>query len=327
MTQSLPGPKELVEVRPPAWYTAFQQAMGQLLRTPLDRSTGRFRAPVEAYPQTLVNDVHDESPGAVARLELYHEQYWRRLFNTLQESFPRTARIMDYFWFNALASHFLVMHPPQSFDLANASEGFFSWTMHALDELHPPSNADQVSSGYRLIETPLCAIPQSEARSLEANVLGSVSAPWSLVAQALHVDEAERRAFRASLEPTWNPTTQERAKIYDLRLRYAPSFSLLRLDYDLPVGKISEEDLTASPKRRKTPAHVVILRSSRGIATYPIDPIFARLLALARIFPLNVAIARTEQALKGALIEHLQRSMDTYIDTSVNTGFWIGTDA
>lgn len=323
MTSSVPDSPEMVDIHPPAWLTTFQREMGQILRTPLDTTTGRFRAVVEAYPPAFVAEVIDDGPGAVPRLQLYHEQYWRRLFNTLQETFPRTARAVGYFWFNALASRFLEMFPPQSYDMANVSEGFFSWTMRALDELSPPNHSEAESGGHRVIDTPLRMLPQSGTRSPAAAVLASVTTPWSFVAQALHVDEAERRAFRATCEPLWNPTARERAELWDRRLRYAPSFSLLRLDYDLPLGKLSE-GTTFSSERRKTPTHLVILRSSRAIATHPIDPIFARLLALARINRLGEAMARTEKALPPALREHLRRSMDGYIDTSLTKGYWIG---
>lgn len=310
---------ETVDVQPPEWFTAYQQEMGRLLRTPLDVHTGQFRAAVEAYPKTLVANVHDDGPGAIARLELYHEQYWRRLFNTFQEVFPRVARVTSYFWFNVLVSHFVVERPPQSFDLANASEGFFAWLTRALDEISPPGK----TGGYRFVETPLRAIPPLGARSHPAMVLGSLNAPWSLVAQALHLDEAERRAFRSVYEPVWNPLANERAKLHVMRIRYASSFSLLRLDYDLPMGKPSD-DFVFSTERRKNPEHVVIMRSARGIATYPVDPIFARLLALARVCPLGEAITRTEKALTGALREHLVSFRDTYIDAALNNGFWIG---
>jgi len=325
MTNSPRDSTECVDLSPPAWLTAFQNEMGRLLRTPLDKRNGRFRAPVESYPAAFVAIVRDDAPGALARIELYHEQYWRRLFNTLQEAFPRTAQAIGYFWFNALASHFIEAHPPQSYDLAQASDGFFSWLIRALDEMVPPGKTNGAPSGYRVIETPLRALSPSRMgiRSAVANVLGSVDAPWSLVAQALHLDEAEQRAFRASSESTWFPTARERAGLYDMRLRFAPSFSLLRLDYDLPAGKPSA-NVEFSRERRKTPAHVVILRSPRGIATHPVDPIFARLLALARVCRWGEAVTRTEKALSDVLRDHLRRSMETYIDTSLNNGFWIG---
>lgn len=307
------------QVKPPEWFTAFQLEMGRLLRTPLAVRKGHFRAAVEDYPQTLVAAVHDDGPGAIARLELYHEQYWRRLFNTFQETFPRTARVVGFYGFNMQAAQFLEAHPPHSYDLANAAEGFFAWVMRALEEINPPGKTE----GYRLVTTPLQSIPPVGERSHAALALGSSSAPWSLIAQALNLDEAERRAFRSVCEPAWTPSAQERTGLRTKRLRYAGSFSLLRLDYELPVGQRAD-DFVFSTEPRKTPAHVAIVRSPRGVATYPLDPVFARLLALGRVCPLGEAIARTEKALPGPLREHLATSMDGYIDAALGNGFWVG---
>jgi Putative DNA-binding domain len=312
---------ESADIQPPAWFTAFQEEMGRVLKTPLAMNAGRFRAPVESYPPDFVKDVRNDAPGAVARLELYHEQYWRRLFNTFQEAFPRTARALGYFWFNALVAEFLKNHPPKSFDLGNSAEGFFSWSTAALDEMNPSRKAGP--SGYQVIETPLQFMVPASNRSSAADVLGSVAAPWSLVAQALHLDEAERRAFRTAWEAPWSPSILERRRLPEMRLRYASSFSLLRLDYELPLGRSAESE-ELSPERRKTPLHVVILRAPRGIGTYPVDPIFARLLALARGSSFGHAVNQTEKALTGALRDHLAQSVDSYIDRALTQGFWIG---
>ena len=121
--------------------------------------------------------------------------------------------------------------------------------------------------------------------------------------------------FRAAVEDYPQTLTK--------RLRHAVSFSLLRLDLELPVGQRAD-DFAFSTAPRKTPAHVAIAPSSRGIATYPLDPVFARLLALARVCTLGKAAARTEKSLPGSLREHLATSMDGYIDAALRNGFWLG---
>lgn len=83
------GESDSPKVQPSEWFTAFQQEMGRLLRTPLDVRKGHFRSAVEDYPKTLVTAVHHDGPGAIARLVLYHEQYWRHLFNTFQATSTR----------------------------------------------------------------------------------------------------------------------------------------------------------------------------------------------------------------------------------------------
>lgn len=305
---------------PPPWWTELQEELGKLLCAPLDASSGRFRAPVAAYPRALVAEVRDEAPGVHERLALYHEQYWKRLFTTLQGSFPRAAAVMGYFQFNGVASRFLGMYPPRSFDLADVSERFFEEVSAALDAL---ASGHAKTAGHRLIETPLRALSGSAPGATLAGDLGSVEAPWSLVAQALHLDEAERRAFRAAREPIWQPSPEERARLPEARLRYAASFSLLRLDYNLPTGPVTGS-MDGRVARGKAPAHVVLVRAPRGVAAQIIDPIFARLLTRARLGLFGDAVKQTEGALAAPLREHLHRSLDEYIDTALSRGFWVG---
>ncbi len=306
--------------QPPAWWTELQRDMGRLLRSPLDTSAGQFRAPVASYARALVAQVRDDAPGVQTRLAVYHEQYWKRLFTTLQGAFPRTAAVRGYFWFNGVASTFLETHPPRGFDLADVSERFFSELMAALGEL---AGAPTKSAGYSVIETSLRALSGRAQSSAMASALASVDTPWSLVAQALHLDEAERRAFRAPREPAWCPCPEERARLPEARLRYAASFSLLRLDYDLPTGH-GVDSMDGRVARRKTPAHVVLARAPRGIATHAVDPIFARLLTRARRDPLGKAVTQTESALAGPLRDHLHRSLDDYIQVAITSGWWVG---
>ena len=307
------------EAQPPPWWAELQRDMGRLLCTPLDAGSGQFRAPVASYPRALVAQVRDDAPGVIARLALYHEQYWKRLFSTLQTSFPRTAAVMGYFRFNGVVAAYLRRNPPRTFDLSDVGERFFPELSAALDTLaagHPKT------TGYRLIEKPLRVLSGSAASAPLDGALGSVDAPWSLVAQALHLDEAERRAFRAPREPIWDPSPEERARLRDARLHYATSFSLLRLDYDLPTGPV--EGMDGHVPRRKTPKHVALARAPRGITAQIVDPIFARLLSRARLGSLGEAITQTESALAGSLRDHLHHSLDEYIHVALTSGFWVG---
>ena len=318
---------EPVNAEPPAWWTELQAEMGRLLRTPLDSSQGRFRAPVEEYSLAFVAAVRNEAPGVNARLALYHEQYWRRLFTTIQTAFPRTASVIGHFWFNGLVSRYLEMHPPRGFDLSDVGERFFPALMAALEPLAAlgvGSGLGKESAGYRVIEDSLRTLQQRCVHeSPMAGIFRSVDAPWSLVTQALHLDEAERRAFRATGEAVWSPSPEERARLRDSRLRYAGSFSLLRLDYELPLSQ-ALDGLDHDAPRRKTPMQVVVVRGKIGVATQVVDPVFARLLARGRLVPLGEAVAQTESALQGSLREHLHRSLDDYIRVALTNGWWVG---
>ncbi len=158
MSRSKDDPPEPIEFAPPAWWGQLQREMGELLRSPLDASAGRFRAPTELYPPTLVAIVRDDAPGVHARLALYHEQYWKRLFTALQGSFPRAALAMGYYGFNGVASSFLQANPPRSFDLADASERFFATVMAALYALAAGATTEAGGSEYRVIEASLRAL-------------------------------------------------------------------------------------------------------------------------------------------------------------------------
>ncbi|MEQ1504826.1 MAG: DNA-binding domain-containing protein [Myxococcota bacterium] len=107
--------------RPPAWLEAFQRDFGQLLRDPLDPSSGTFRSRPDQYREELVSEVRGEN--AVERLQLYHEQVWMRFFDALQSSAPRVTSAMGPWAFNHLAAAHLQDHPPTGHDLERAADG------------------------------------------------------------------------------------------------------------------------------------------------------------------------------------------------------------
>jgi len=112
---------------PPPWWSALQDDFGRFLRAPLIAADGHFRSgpPDPALLARVVDDAAGAGPGARARLALYHEQYWMRLFHTPQQAFPRTARVTGFFAFNRLASAHLQACPPRGRDLADVGRDFY----------------------------------------------------------------------------------------------------------------------------------------------------------------------------------------------------------
>src|SRR5262249_13076605 len=106
----------------PHWLADLQARFGSVLRTPLDRSTGRLRASEESYPGAAVADVVDGRGLAV-----YNRQYWFRLLNALSTAYPITAALLGHWKFNDYAARFLSEHPPRSWDLDRAADGFHEW--------------------------------------------------------------------------------------------------------------------------------------------------------------------------------------------------------
>lgn len=305
---------------PPGWWRELTDAFGELLRTPLDDSGGRFRSQAACHP--LLTRVRDDGPGAAARLSLYHEQYWRRFFVALQEAFPRTAQIMGFFPFNRAVSAVLTAHPPRTRDLSDAAVPFHGALRAALDGLLGAGSTDT----FRLVDTPLRRLPGSEsaprAGELSA-VLASLEAPWSLLAQALSLDEAERRAFRAPREPIWQPDETELARLSSERPRFAASFSLVRVDYALPWSR--HEPASPAAPRTPTPCHLAVVRTEAGTSTRPLDPLFARLLSRARVETVEQALRSVERAATGALAERFRQGRAAYVREAIERGFWVGS--
>lgn len=53
-----------------------------------------------------------------SRIEIYAQQYWWRLYNTLHEQFPVTTRLFGYSGFNeAIAKPFLLKYPPLDWNI------------------------------------------------------------------------------------------------------------------------------------------------------------------------------------------------------------------
>ncbi|MCH9627532.1 MAG: hypothetical protein S4CHLAM2_11730 [Chlamydiales bacterium] len=62
------------------------------------------------------------------RIELYHQQYWWRLLNCLQENFPLLARLYGYTNFNqSIGVPYLTAHPPNHWGLFQLGQTLPNW--------------------------------------------------------------------------------------------------------------------------------------------------------------------------------------------------------
>jgi hypothetical protein len=62
------------------------------------------------------------------RIELYHQQYWWRLLNTMQEAFPLTLRLFGYYDFNEkIAKPYLLAYPPRHWSLNPLGDRLTEW--------------------------------------------------------------------------------------------------------------------------------------------------------------------------------------------------------
>lgn len=62
------------------------------------------------------------------RIQIYNQQYWWRLLNTLHESFPLATRLLGYFDFNRLIGFpYLTKYPPKHWSLSFLGDQLAKW--------------------------------------------------------------------------------------------------------------------------------------------------------------------------------------------------------
>ena len=336
-------------VTAPTWWAELQSEFGRLLRSPLEAHAGGFRS--RAGEHRLHARIHDDGPGAAARLTLYHEQYWMRLFHTLQQAFPRVTWLVGPFTFNRIASAHLQAHPPTGPDLADAGAALFPALKAVLDTFVDVDARGRAPRG--VVVAPLASLAARAAASPETQsiqgLLAELAVPWSLLLQALTLDEAERRAFLAPALPAWQPTDDDVVALRDsrARVRFAPSFSLVRIDWPIagPPPDPPSCNLTtnaggqrasagpppALPARLRVAEHHVVVARGGGVARTAVDPVFARLLARLRTEPLADAVSHIETHIEthspAAAASHVHASLDRFLTAAAAAGWWVGLDA
>lgn len=148
----------------PAWLVQIQREFTELLATPLDRSTGRLLSREEDYPGGLLERVVHAPPIAPAeRLAVYHRQYWYRLLDLLQTSFPVSTRLLGHYHFNEPAALYFSAHPPRFVDLAEEADDFPAF-FGEWARLRRPEDADYLGAAMALDRAfrAVFAAPRSE---------------------------------------------------------------------------------------------------------------------------------------------------------------------
>jgi hypothetical protein len=272
---------------------AFEASFSKLLRTPLDRSTGTLRAPMSSYDAATCEAVLPSSAlTARERLAVYHRQYWFRLFNTLQDEYPTTTRVLGGWPFNALASRFLVAHPPKERDLARVADGF-------ADYLEATLPTDGTST--------------------------------RAVVQAARLDDAHREVFRAPEQPAFELAAAGAERVARERLVWSAAVRLLELDRPLTelrdaagVDKERAQPLPAAFE--EGPRWLVVCRTATGYARAWLEPQQAKLMLLLRDKPLVDALAHLEHEVPQEARAALARDTQRWLANGVRHGFWTGLE-
>ena len=277
---------------PPPWLVAFQKDFSEMIRTPLDPSSGTLRASESKYPPALRDATRPgPSGGPTARLAVYNRQYWFRLFGALQGEFPLVARLMGLFHFNQAAQRFLLEHPPRGVDLRLAARGFDRWL---------------AETG----ELELC-----------------VPLPREALNQAAEIDLAWSDVWMAPEVPPWTPSPEELAGIEGRWLQSSPAVRVVEEGWALvevrrTLGTEVEDRRLPLPPRHPQPRAWAVIRRGTAIGQLALSPARAQLMRALEAQPFGAALALVESSLSQTDKEALVRDVGAWMAEGRQLGFW-----
>jgi hypothetical protein len=267
------------------WLADLQRQLGELLRTPLDASSGTLRAQTERYETPLVAAVRDP---ARERLAVYNRQYWFRLLTVMRHSWPLTARLLGMFHFNLHAQQFLLQHPPAHHDLHAITLGFDRYLAAQL--------------------TPLPDALLREALNVDA-----------AFTSVFHAPPQPRFAPRAHGPAELVQRKLIRSAAY---AHVAEHWPLVALRFALQGD--SAESAVAIPAPLPAAQHWAFVRNAQGVVQLRLAPLQARLLTLLEQHPVGEALARLEAEADPAARAALPEQTQAWIAQGVANAFWIG---
>lgn len=284
----------------PEWLRELQARFSDLLRTPLDRSSGSLRANIEAYDAEFVAAaLPSPTLSSAERLAIYHRQYWFRLFTTLQGLYPLTAKLVGYWRFNQFAAQHLAMRPPRGIDIEDIGADF---------EL---SLAEQLPEHERLV---LDSRPALEAAA---------------VLDAAHVDAAFHRVGRTPPTEPFLPGPADSARFADSCLRLSPSVALIHERWplsELRAGLLERRDdqPIQLADRWQTARHWLLSSQSSKLGLLPLEPREAQLFGLLQRVPLAQALGQLEAEVPAAERGLLPERTQAWLARSMRMGVWVG---
>jgi hypothetical protein len=276
----------------PAWLADFQARFGDVIRTPLDRSTATLVAATAAYDARMLVDAR-KGPAATGadRLAVYNRQYWFRLFGVLQSAFPLTSRLVGCWAFNEHAARHLHSRQPRGWDIDRVADGFDTFLEEALDHERP-------SERLALIE-------------------------------AVRIDAAWRDVFRAPHTSQFRPSAADAPRLLDAHLTPSPAWRIVMehralLDLRKELLPDTGESIVELPPLLPRPRWWSLVRRDDGISQTPIEPREAELLGYLRETSVREALARLERACSPEERALLPARARAWIARSVEADFWTG---
>jgi len=276
----------------PAWLSDFQARFGDVIRTPLDRSTGTLVAATAAYDARMLDDAR-KGPAAngADRLAVYNRQYWFRLFGVLQGAFPLTSRLVGFWAFNEHAARHLLSRRPRGWDIDRVADGFEAFLEATLDHERP-------SERLALVE-------------------------------AARIDAAWRDVFRAPPTSPFRPSAADAPRLLDARLTPSPAWRMVMehrplLDLRKELLHDASESIVELPPLLPRARWWSIVRRDDGILQTPVEPREAELLGYLGETSVREALARLERACSPEERALLPARARAWLARSVEADFWTG---
>lgn len=118
-----------------------QQWFGSIIGRPIDEDSQMNPISPSGESMEIEASLHiAPSPTLrpAQRIQIYNQQYWWRLLNTLHDSFPLLTRLFGYFDFNrVIGIPYLTKYPPRHWSLALLGDRLAQWCLeeyHACDK-------------------------------------------------------------------------------------------------------------------------------------------------------------------------------------------------
>jgi len=279
----------------PPWLLQLQARFGEMLRAPLDRSTGQLRADTTAYEAALVEAVAPSPTVPRAdRLAVYHRQYWFRLFTVLHGLYPLTTRLIGHWRFNDLAAAHLMKRPPRGVDI------------------------DTIGEHLEL----------SLAEWLETTD-ASLGVDAAAVAEAARVDAAFHRVTRAPHGEPFRPGPADAPRFADSCLRLSPGVALVEERWPSCELRLSLLERPSADAIRlgspwPAPRTWLLARHASKLGLLALETLEAELLQLLQQYPLALALGKLEAGVPFAERESLPERTQAWLARSVRLGVWAG---
>lgn len=281
----------------PAWLAELQARISTALRTPLDRSGGTLEAVHESYDASLCAELVGSSGSERERLAIYNRQYWFRLLTALHSDFRLTARLLGYWDFNEYAARFFETHPPRSYDLHDAAEGFELFLQHAV-----PSEGVSVDRG-------------------------ALRLPRQAVLEAACIDSAHRRVFNATSEPRLVLSASDAERLPGSRLVASKAFVIVEEHWPLLALRRTLQHEADGPRVALPTPHVeplswAVFRAERGTQVMALTRPKARLLTLLGTHTVADALSHFEAELREGERHALPSQVQLWLAEGMKLGFW-----